>query len=195
MSVIYLASHSPRRHQLLREFGIQHKIVDHLFDEESLDPNTFLNKETYVKKLALNKAESVINLQNNWILSADTIVVFNNRVFNKPTDLNQAISYLETLSGNKHQVMTAFCLLNKKLNKKIVRCAKATITFNKLSKDQIKDYVFKSKPLDKAGGYAIQELPSGFVKKCTGSKFTVIGLPIFMLKRVIKRIHNNTLSL
>ena len=190
---IKLASGSPRRKDILNHFKIPFDLISHCLDETTINPIDYKNKVDYVKKLAHLKALSIKDNLNNWILTADTIVVYENSVLNKPQDLKQATQYLKRLSNSNHFVYSAFCLLNRNLNKSYIRCDKATITFNKLLHKDILDYVHHYHPLDKAGAYGIQELPKHFVKKLIGSKYTVIGLPIYQLKSVIKHIHNNTL--
>ena len=94
-SYLLLASNSPRRAQILKKFGYTFTVTSHHFDEDSLDPNDFLSPRNYVRFLAKSKAHSIKRSSYNLILSADTIVVFNNIIFNKPTNRDQAFSEIE----------------------------------------------------------------------------------------------------
>lgn len=193
MQSIKLASGSPRRKEILETFHIKFEQIPHHFDETSLHPDEYANKVDYVKKLAYLKALSVVNHANDWVLTADTIVVYQNIVLNKPKNLEEACSFLKKLSNSTHQVLSAFCLKHANQKKSYIRCDVATLTFNKISEHDISHYVYTYSPLDKAGGYGIQELPKNFVHHIDGSRYTVIGLPIYQLKSVIKHIHNNSL--
>lgn len=193
MIKLYLASESPRRQDILTQFKIPFSLSSHNFNEETLTPNMFNSMSSYVKTLAKNKALSVQDIKNDWILTADTIVVHNNKVLNKPPTYEIAKEYLGKLSNSKHTVLSSFCMYNPKTKQCFSRCAKATISFNLLTSKEIHNYVHEKKPLDKAGAYGLQELPNHFIKSVIGSKYTVIGLPIHLLKQVIKHIHNNAL--
>jgi septum formation protein len=190
---IYLASGSPRRQDILNKFGISFKLTSHSFDETSLNPKAFNSVAAYVKSLAKSKALSVQHIKKDWVLAADTIVVHNNNILNKPPSYDAAIAYLSQLSNSKHSVLSAICMYNPKTKRCFTRCEKATIIFNPLTNKEIQTYVYEKHPLDKAGGYGLQEIPHHFIKSVSGSKYTVIGLPIHLLKKVIKHIHSNTL--
>ena len=190
---IHLASGSPRRQDILNQFNIAYSLTSHAFNEDTLNPKSFSTMPDYVKTLAKSKALSVKHIKKDWILAADTIVVVNQTILNKPASYEIAKAYLNTLSNTQHYVLSAFCMFNPETNVCFTRCAKATISFNLLSPNDIKTYVHEKKPLDKAGAYGLQEIPRHFVKSVTGSKYTVIGLPIHLLKTVIKHIHNNLL--
>ena len=113
-----------------------------------------------------------------YVIGADTIVVLNNKILNKPLNKKEAINHLNLLSDNKHIVYTGVSLINlsQNINKSFIE--KTTVYFNKLNNNEINNYVTKFKPYDKAGGYAIQEYSNVFVKKINGCFYNVVGFPL-----------------
>tara|TARA_B100000131_G_scaffold321489_1_gene372331 strand:+ start:2216 stop:2794 length:579 start_codon:yes stop_codon:yes gene_type:complete len=188
-SYLLLASNSPRRAQILKKFGYTFTVTSHHFDEDSLDPNDFLSPRNYVRFLAKSKAHSIKRSSYNLILSADTIVVFNNIIFNKPTNRDQAFSFLSQLQGSTHQVISAFCLYDRLHCRTTIRSALSNVTFNTLTDSQLYNYIDTYQPFDKAGAYGIQECPSYFIASYTGSIYTIMGLPIYLLNKTIKDSH------
>ena len=115
---------------------------------------------------------------NHYVIGADTIVVLNNKILNKPLNKKEAINHLNLLSDNKHIVYTGVSLINLSQNIKKSFIEKTTVYFNKLNNNEINNYVTKFKPYDKAGGYAIQEYSNVFVKKINGCFYNVVGFPL-----------------
>ena len=185
--ILYLASGSPRRQELLGEHGITFKLIQHNCDEESVNPKNFSSAESYVRYLAQQKASST-DINNDWVLSADTIVVHENTILPKPKNLEEAELFLTRLSASTHKVLTAYCLFHRKNKQMISRVNRSSVTFNDISHEDIQQYVHDKKPLDKAGGYGIQELPDHFVKRYTGSIYTIIGLPIYSVLKSLKSL-------
>ncbi|OQW95690.1 MAG: hypothetical protein BWK79_01585 [Beggiatoa sp. IS2] len=180
--MIYLASNSPRRRALLEQIGVSYQQFAVEIDE------TMVNNESpqnYVKRLALEKAQSSYTAllnnptspQNIAVLGADTIVVFHQRLFGKPTDLAMAYSMLKQLSGNSHQVMTAVALVTSQQEQ--VRLNLSTVYFRSMSDTEIRSYIATSEPFDKAGSYAIQGLASVFIERIEGSYSGIMGLPLY----------------
>ena len=192
---LLLASNSPRRAQILNNFGYKFTVSPHHFDEDSIDPNNFLSPRNYVRFLAKSKAHSIKRSSHNLILSADTIVVFNNIIFNKPSNRDQAFFFLSQLQGSTHEVISAFCLYDRHHCRTTVRSALSYVTFNSLTSSQLYDYIDTYKPFDKAGAYGIQECPTHFIKSYSGSIYTIIGLPIYLLNQTIKDSHQVLVSL
>jgi septum formation protein len=189
MQKIILASQSPRRKQLLEwaeiDFEVEVSAADETFPEH-------LPVEEVPVFIARNKAKAV-QQNNNYdsiILAADTIVVLNNEVINKPTGRINAIDILCSLSGKTHQVITGVVLLQ---GKKEISFADVTqVTFHQLTDEQIIFYVDKYKPYDKAGAYAIQEwIGVAGIKSITGDFYNVMGLPV---SRVLKELDKLTLT-
>lgn len=156
---IVLGSGSPRRKQLLQEAGFAIRVMTKEIDET---PPLGLVREAIAIKLAEMKAHELkLEIKNDEILiTADTIVCFENKVLNKPIDKTEALQMLETLNGKIHQVYTGVCVVKK--GKSISFTVKTDVHFNDLSKSQLENYIDEFKPYDKAGSYGAQEsLPSG----------------------------------
>lgn len=175
MVSLYLASGSPRRQELLTQLGISfEKVVPGI--EELRRPDE--SAQHYVARLAREKAQAVVALTRDDlpVLGADTIVILNGEVLEKPRDAAHAAVMLRMLSGKTHQVMTAVALAD---SQHTLDCLVVTeVTFRTLSDDDITDYVASGEPLDKAGAYGIQGLGGCFVRKINGSYHAVVGLPL-----------------
>ncbi|EPK7359173.1 Maf family protein [Kluyvera cryocrescens] len=175
MVSLYLASGSPRRQELLTQLGLSfEKVVPGI--EELRRPHE--SAQQYVGRLAREKAQAGVALTAHDlpVLGADTIVILNGEVLEKPRDAAHAAVMLRMLSGNTHQVMTAVALAD---SQHTLDCLVVTeVTFRTLSDDDITHYVASGEPLDKAGAYGIQGLGGCFVRKINGSYHAVVGLPL-----------------
>ena len=181
-----LASNSPRRHQLLTQFDLNLIIASHTFDENSISKNE--NPEEYCKLIAKGKAMSLCdNYPDHSVLSADTIVVIDDIILEKPIDRDDAIRMLNLLSAREHKVITAVSLFYKNKNINFSFIEKTIVTFNSLSKEEIFYYIDKYKPYDKSGAYGIQDFSSIFVKSINGCYFNVMGLPLSTLFQYLKK--------
>ena len=128
---------------------------------------------------AYRKARSVAKkVPDAMVLGADTLVCLGTKVFGKPKDLKEAHGMLSKLQGRTHEVVTGVCLIHLRNHRQKVFAESTTVTFRTLHSDQIRRYLSKVDPLDKAGAYAIQEEGDLIVKNVNGSLSNVIGLPI-----------------
>ncbi len=175
MRHIILASGSPRRLELLSAFGFPIKVIKPEI-EETVDPA--LLPEELVVSLALKKGQSVAKLTGteNPLLSADTIVVLDKKIINKPENRKDAVNMISTLSGRTHTVFTGVSVFYKDIIDPFF--VKSEVTFKKLSENEISDYCDTTEPYDKAGAYAVQGVGSFMVKRINGSYSNVIGLPV-----------------
>ncbi|MDY0929167.1 Maf family protein [Pantoea trifolii] len=175
MISLYLASGSPRRRELLTQLGLQfERLITHV--EEQRQPEEAA--EVYVRRLASDKARAGVAVapQDLPVLGADTIVVLNGEVLEKPQDTAHAAAMLSKLSGQTHQVMTAVALADKQRE---LDCLVTTdVTFRKMTAEEISHYIASGEPMDKAGAYGIQGLGGNFVRKINGSYHAVVGLPL-----------------
>lgn len=175
MTAVYLASGSPRRQELLVQLGVTfERIITGL--EEVRRENE--SAQHYVSRLAREKAQAGVALAaRDWpVLGADTIVILNGEVLEKPRDTAHAGAMLRQLSGQTHQVMTAVAVADKR---QVMDCLVVTeVTFRALSEADIEAYVASGEPMDKAGAYGIQGLGGCFVRKINGSYHAVVGLPL-----------------
>ncbi len=173
---LILASASPRRRELLAQFGIAFPVVPSRFDEESVP---YTEPSAYVRRLAVGKAEAVSAFHpQSWILAADTIVVMDDRSLDKPADAAEARAMMEALSGRTHQVYTAFALRRETDGRRHDEAVRTDVRFRTLSPAEIDWYVRTDEPYDKAGGYGIQGLAGMFVAEISGSCSNVVGLPV-----------------
>ncbi|MBE7693193.1 Maf-like protein [Tenacibaculum finnmarkense] len=176
---VILASKSPRRQQLIKDlnipFIIKTKEVEEIYPEH-------LKGTEIADFLADLKAEPFKDelTQTDLLITSDTIVWHNNKALGKPKDYNDAFKMLKNLSDNTHQVITSICISNKNF-KKIFNDS-TTVTFKKLSDDEVHYYIENFQPFDKAGAYGIQEwIGKVAITKIEGSYFNVMGFPIHKL--------------
>ncbi|MFS2221351.1 Maf family protein [Pantoea sp. B65] len=175
MLSLYLASGSPRRRELLTQLGLRFEPLSTEVEELRRAGES---AEQYVLRLARDKALAgvAVAARNLPVLGADTIVVLNGEVLEKPKDQQHASEMLTKLSGATHQVMTAVALADRQ---QLVDCLVTTdVTFRTLSADDIAGYVASGEPMDKAGAYGIQGFGGNFVRKINGSYHAVVGLPL-----------------
>ncbi len=194
---LYLASASPRRHQLLEQLGLHCEIRAADIDET---PQADESPQAYVQRLALAKAQAVYQSLTEQgqapcipVLGADTSVVFAGQIFGKPSSQQQAREMLTQLSGHTHEVMTAVALVfadaqgqPQSLNALNV----SQVRFAPLSISMIEDYIATDEPFGKAGAYAIQGRAAGFIEHLQGSYSGVMGLPLFDTLQLLRRSHH-----
>jgi len=184
---LLLASQSPRRRALLKEMGYPVKIVnapniDEIFPDQ-------LTGGEIPEYIAEQKAKAYVGLllDDEILVTADTIVWLNNEVIGKPTSREDAIEMLHKLSGNVHQVFTGICL--KYRGKIHLFCDETKVFFRKLTNEEIVYYIDTYKPFDKAGAYGVQEWIGIIgVERIEGSYFNVMGLPVHRLYSEIKKM-------
>ena len=181
---IVLGSASPRRKELLSDIGLRFRI---LISNKEETFSSSLNEEEIAKFLAKQKSEFLSEKlkKNELLITADTIVYFNNKLLNKPKNKEEAFEMLNKLSENTHKVITGVCLKSK--NKEIIFSTTTFVTFKKLSNDEIHHYIDKHNPYDKAGAYGIQDWIGKIgINNINGSYTNVVGLPISDLYQHLK---------
>lgn len=187
---VVLASKSPRRSHLLNSLGMEFEVIIADIDEE-LD--TALSPESYCSRLALSKAEKVAGLLNYeaLVIGADTIVVLDGLIINKPDSPAQAYQFLKKLSGKTHKVYTAIALINSKDKRELTEYRVTNVTFRNLDDKEIEAYVKSGSPMDKAGAYGIQDdFGAVFVSHIEGCYYNIVGLPLELLYSSIKKFLN-----
>lgn len=180
---LLLASSSPRRQYLMREAGFEFTVEKPDVEEDF--PDT-LPVDQVARYLATKKAEYFRpRLQNEIVVTADTVVIINNRILNKPLHRDEAIAMLEELSGKTHRVMTGVCILSKEKEESFDDTTH--VTFVTLTREEVEFYVDQYKPYDKAGAYGAQDwIGMVAIDKITGSYFNVMGLPIHKVYQHLK---------
>jgi|SRR5437867_1166938 len=196
---IYLASRSPRRRELLAQIGVRYHLL--LFRARPESPpdvdETLLPGEapdTYVERVARAKAEAgwkllrLRNLPLAPVLAADTTVALDNRILGKPADRKEAAEMLASLSGQRHEVLTAVALMrDDQLESALSR---SEVQFKKLTSEEIAQYVATGECDDKAGAYAIQGRAARFVVELRGSYSGVMGLPLYETSQVLEKLRD-----
>lgn len=173
---LILASKSPRRRYLLEQAGIEFEVIYSDFDESIV---TVGEPETYVKKLAQEKAGSIAaKYPQSWVIGADTLVLINGAILGKPASVEQARQMLSTLSGATHRVLSGYSIQCRAEDKVITDAVITEVRFKHLSEAEIEWYIGTKEPFDKAGAYAIQGLGTFIVKSIKGSYTNVVGLPV-----------------
>jgi|SRR5581483_11149788 len=184
MRKIILASASPRRKKLLEQIGLKFSVVESNFPED-LEMN--LAPAKLAEHLSLKKAETVAKkYKDAIIIGADTLVCFKNKIYGKPKDKKDAAYMLSLFSGTKHEIMSAFTIIDTSSNKILTSFEKAIVFFRKMTKEEIEWYVNTGEPMGKAGSYASQEKGGMFIEKIDGDFFTVVGLPLCKLVEKLK---------
>lgn len=187
---ILLASNSPRRKELLAGLGIKFEVR---VKEVNEDFPEHLQRAQVAEFLASHKADAyTADLQNEVLITADTIVCLGERILNKPADATEAFAMLRALSGTHHEVITGVCILTK--NSKTIFHDATRVYFKKLSDEEINFYIEHYQPFDKAGAYGIQEWIGKIgIEKIEGSYFNVVGLPVQKLYTYLKDLQVITL--
>lgn len=178
MTIIALASASPRRRELLSQLAVDFIVVQAPIDESVLPGEQAVD---YVRRLAIGKAAAGFQSQATQVrlptLGADTIVVVDGQILGKPVDQADFIRMMHLLRNRCHQVYTAVAIHSAELQRDVT--VKTDVWFGPLSDQQIMAYWQSGEPADKAGGYGIQGLGGRFIEKIHGSYFAVVGLPLF----------------
>lgn len=187
--LVYLASASPRRRELLHQLGIAHRVLVPDVNEAPLPRET---PEQQVRRLARIKAEvgAMRVLERGLaplpVLAADTVVVLGRRVLGKPADAQEAAAWLARLSGRRHRVLTAVAVMFR--GKLQLALSETQVVFRRLTPAEIEAYVASGEPLDKAGAYGIQGRAAAFVRRIEGSYTGVMGLPLFETARLLQKV-------
>lgn len=182
---IILASKSPRRNELLKMLDIPFTV----FTKDGID-------ESYPSDLPAMEVAEYISLKkgkeyssgikgNDLVITADTVVILNDKIFGKPKDEQEAVEMLMTLQGHTHTVATGVCIATKERIKSF--SAYTGVSFSNISEEEARWYVEKYRPLDKAGAYGIQEwIGAAAIAGIDGSYYNVMGLPVHQLYKTLK---------
>ncbi len=185
---ILLASNSPRRRELLAMIIPTFEIPPAV-DINEIYPDTLPAPEVpvYLSKLKARAYQSYLSTPNDILITADTVVIVDGKIFGKPKDAQDAIRMLTTLSGRTHTVITGVTILTSGTATSFSEIT--DVTFSKLSQKEIDTYVNIYRPFDKAGAYGIQEYIGAIgITGINGCFYNVIGLPVGSLYRTLKNI-------
>jgi septum formation protein len=210
--MLVLASASPRRQELLRNAGIAFTVRPADIDETPLPDE---DARECVERLAREKALSVWRTRRqDVVLGADTIVVIDQAILNKPADCNDAARMLRLLSGRIHEVVTGVCVVSpsspkSEVTQEVTEVEQSRIRFESLATEngelatasestlvtmstiperEIQEYIATGEPMDKAGAYAIQGRASRWIPRIEGDYTNVVGLPVALVCRLLSKI-------
>lgn len=188
---LILASNSPRRQELLKAAGFTFKVRTKDVDESY--PGDIPLQEV-AKFLAQKKAEAYqLDIENEVIITADTIVKLKDAILGKPKDAEEATKMLRALSGTDHEVITGVCIADKNMQVSLDDTTK--VYFKTLTTKEIEYYIKHYQPFDKAGAYGIQEWIGMIgIKKIVGSYFNVVGLPVAKIYDVLMNFNSAALE-
>ena len=178
---IILASKSPRRKEILEMAGYSFEVKVSNADENVIADD--------IKEMSLmiskRKCDAVYNEnQDAIIISADTIVVINNKVLEKPKSIDNCREMINMIQDNVHEVYTSVVVKSK--DKEVSFLETTKVYVGKMTKEEIEEYINTTEPYDKAGGYAIQGIFGKYIEKIEGDYYNVMGLPIYRLNKVLK---------
>ncbi len=186
---IILASGSPRRREILSKLNIEFEVIPSDIEETVVSQNPVITAR-YLSRL---KAKSVwLKNKEALVIGADTVVYFRGQILGKPEDEGEAFKMLKSLSGNWHTVVSGVSFFSR--TKKLTVHDVARVKFRELSDREIWDYIKSGEPMDKAGAYGIQEFGATIVEKIHGNFYTVMGLPVVKVYRVLVEVFKIPLS-
>lgn len=179
-----LASASPRRKEILENFGFSFKTIVKNIDETSDKTRA----EEKILEIAEKKARAAaIDFPDENVVGADTVVVVDGKILGKPKDEKKAFSMLKSLSRRSHEVITAFSFININKNISYSDYEITKVYFKNLTDDEINWYINTKEPMDKAGAYGIQGKGAFFVEKIEGDFFSVMGFPLGKFVRFLNK--------
>ena len=193
---IILASASKRRQDLLKMINLDYKVIVSE-DEEVIDKSLTVleNCQNISYQKALNVLKKV--KEDSIIISCDTVVCKDNELIGKPKDKLDATLMLKKLSGTSHIVYSCLTVLkvkNQKIIEEYKEVGEGLVYVDSLSNEEIEDWINKSDPYNKAGGYAIQEEFGKYITKVEGDFYSIVGLPLNKLYQILKKINVDSIK-
>ncbi len=182
-TMVYLASASTRRRALLRRLGVSFRVVASSHRERivrDLGPSA-----NAIRNAAGKALKARVAARSGLVLGADTFIYFRGQVFGKPRDLAQARRWLAAFAGRSHWVYTGVALRDLSSGRLRTGYCKTRVRCRRLSPAAIDRYVRATRPLDKAGGYALQDDRGRLIARIDGSRSNVIGLPLELVRRML----------
>ena len=186
--MLILASGSPRRKELLQQIGVKFKVIVPEVKEYSAEEIS--NPLELVKANSAKKAEAVCAMYpEDAVVSADTVVALDGKIYGKPKDEAEAYKFLRELAGKKHQVYTGITYGSK--GRLYTEAGITQVAMCELTDEEINDYIKTGEPMDKAGAYGIQGMAAKFIKGIEGCYFNVVGLPLNLFYELQKKVDDN----
>lgn len=185
---IILASSSPRRYELMKTFNLPFEVITGNA-EEKIDSE----KDIYTNaiNLAYMKAKSVYDNEKGdvMVIGSDTMVVYDNKIYGKPKDYEDALNTLKTLNGRCHEVISSLCVLIRKGKSEYQELTfdKCNVYISQMSESEIEEWVRNNDVYTKAGAYAIQEGFGKYIEKIDGDYFSIVGFPLHKMYEILKK--------
>lgn len=195
-NLIYLASQSPRRAQLLELLGVKFELLIPSADEDAESLEAVLRNEApraYVQRVTGLKLDAAVvrmktrGLKIAPVICSDTTVAMGRVIYGKPESEKHAVRMLTELSGKTHRVLTAVAMQNGK--KRVQALSVSQVTFAPMTREQIKAYVASGEPMGKAGAYAIQGKAAAFISRISGSHSGIMGLPMHETATLLRELN------
>ena len=187
---IILASKSKRRQELLKMINLDYEVV--VSEKDEIVDNNLTPIDNCIN-ISLQKALDIENKTDGdrIIISCDTIVVKNNKIYGKPKDYQDAFNMLKLLSDDYHEVISCLTVIKIENNKRKIYQYQGTgvVYIDKMSDNEINGWIKVGNPYDKAGGYAIQESFGKYITKVEGDYYSIVGLPLNGLHNILKKIN------
>lgn len=181
---LVLASASPRRRDILRQLGLDPEVRPADVDERLLPGE---DPAEHVRRLAREKAARVLESEPDaLVIAGDTVVVRDGEVLGKPTDADEAVAMLLSLSGKTHQVLSGLAIAGA--DHAVDAVTRTSVRFRTFGQDTARGYVATGEPMDKAGAYGIQGLGAALVEGVEGDYYSIVGLPVAALLRLFERM-------
>src|SRR4030042_6026495 len=189
---VILASKSPRRHELLKQLGLDFNVIPRYIEEDCVPTES---PKEHVIRLAEAKALECGNrVPENWVIGADTIVYVDGIILGKPKSREEALKMLRLISGKEHRVLTGVSVRHLKKGKGECETVETAVRVKVLSPVEMDWYVWTGEPFDKAGGYGIQGIGSFMIESINGSYTNVVGLPLCELMQMLIRLEAMTMK-
>ena len=183
---LVLASESPRRSELLEKVGLEFDVIPSRIEEDFIEGEP---PEQHVLRLAEAKALNIGNQHpNRWVIAADTIVFIDHTILGKPKDRGEAMEMLRRLNGREHWVLTGFSVRHLGKGVGDQEAVQTVVKVKTLTPLEMEWYTNTGEPFDKAGGYAVQGIGSFMIEWIRGSYTNVVGLPLYELMEMLKRL-------
>lgn len=181
-----LASKSPRRKEILEMAGLDFEIAESNIDETTVSKD--LPPRYYVQELAMLKSTDIASKakKDTLVIGADTVVVSEGKIIGKPRSFEDAFSMLSSFSGSSHTVVSGISVTDSQTLTTVTDFCETEVYFNQMTDEEIRGYIHKYMPFDKAGAYGIQEYAGVFIDKICGDYYNVVGLPLSKLYRLVK---------
>lgn len=172
---LVLASTSKFKSEILNKVNLKHLVLENNFDESTLKCDDVYE---YVMNLAYGKANSVKCKKDSIILGLDTVLYVNNKILEKPKDIEEAKDNIRISSNNISKVITGICLINTNTKEIVKDCQETLIELNNISEEDIEFYIKNEKNALYVSGFVIENTLSNFVKKIDGSYYNILGIPV-----------------